>query len=223
MEVTAVSVKLPTFWQKSPAAWFIQAEAQFHLRNITCDPTKYYHVVAALDTETADRALSILACPPEENKYQALKAFLMSAFNLTEEERAQALFTMPGLGDRKPSELMDHMLALLGDHKPCFLFRHLFLAQLPDQIRAPLANSARKDDPRTLALEADQLYIASRNTQPALHQVKQRRQNPTHTTSADAGGFCFYHRQFGKHAKKCSPPCKFQNTQNQGNGQLGQH
>ncbi|RUS81701.1 hypothetical protein EGW08_010563 [Elysia chlorotica] len=67
---------------------------------------------------------------------------------------------MRGLGDSKPSELMDNMLSLLGDHKPCFLFRQLFMQQLPDNVRASLANSTCTDY-RALAQEADKLFIAA--------------------------------------------------------------
>ena len=51
-ETNAVAIKLPTFWAQQPEVWFLQAEAQFHIRKITDDTTKYYHVVAALDQET---------------------------------------------------------------------------------------------------------------------------------------------------------------------------
>ena len=50
-ETNAVAIKLPTFWAQQPKVWFLQAEAQFHIRKITDDTTKYYHVVAALDQE----------------------------------------------------------------------------------------------------------------------------------------------------------------------------
>lgn len=215
----AVSVKLPPFWHGSPTAWFIQAEAQFALRGVTVDDTKYYHVVAVLDTETANRALSILTAPPADNKYGTLKNFLLSAFDKTEEERASLLFNLTGLGDNKPSELMDKMLALLGDHEPCFLFRHIFLTQLPDFVRTSLANSKNKNNPRALALEADQLVIASTHVAPTpnVHQVRHHRVTP----QADV---CSYHRRFGNNARKCLEPCKFSQRfkQNQGNGSTGQ-
>ena len=47
----AVSLKLPAFWTSQPKVWFQQSEAQFTLRNITADDTKYYYVVAALDQD----------------------------------------------------------------------------------------------------------------------------------------------------------------------------
>ncbi|GFO10354.1 retrovirus-related pol polyprotein [Plakobranchus ocellatus] len=66
---------------------------------------------------------------------------------------------MNGLGDNKPSELMDNMLSLLGQHQPCFLFKKIFLQQLPDYVRTPLSVSAISDY-RTLAREADKLFLA---------------------------------------------------------------
>ncbi|XP_069753876.1 ethanolamine kinase 1-like isoform X7 [Narcine bancroftii] len=47
------AVKLPTFWPHRPHPWFQQAEAQFHIRNITNEATKFWHVVASLDEDSA--------------------------------------------------------------------------------------------------------------------------------------------------------------------------
>ncbi|GFR71912.1 retrovirus-related Pol polyprotein [Elysia marginata] len=160
MAVESVAIKLPTFWVTSPLAWFAQTEAQFALRNITQDETKYFHVLAALDTNTATRALSLLTAPQPSNKYGALKEFLISAFGLTDEERASTLLDLRGLGDYKPSELMDNMFSLLGGHTPCFLFKQIFMRQLPDQVRASLATSATSDY-RALAQEAEKLFLAT--------------------------------------------------------------
>ena len=109
MAVDSLAMKLPTFWVSNPAAWFAQAEAQFALSKITVDETKYYHVVAALDTNTATRALSALTAPPQENKIQTIKSFLSSAYGLTEEEWATTLLNMRGLGDAKPSVLVSQL------------------------------------------------------------------------------------------------------------------
>ena len=107
MSIEAVALKLPTFWTTCPLALFAQTKALSTLRNISSNDTRYFHVVAALDSQTATRALSVIASPPLTNKYEALKSFLCSAFGLSETER------LSGLGKRKPSELMDSMLALL--------------------------------------------------------------------------------------------------------------
>ena len=39
--VTAVSVKLPPFWPEKTRLWFAQAEAQFDVKGITVEKTKY--------------------------------------------------------------------------------------------------------------------------------------------------------------------------------------
>ena len=79
----AVALKLPTFWHASPNTWFIQAEAQFALRNVTADETRYYHVVASLDQDTASRLEDVLNQPPA-----TLKDRLLRTFCLSEGERA---------------------------------------------------------------------------------------------------------------------------------------
>ncbi|KAJ8386886.1 hypothetical protein AAFF_G00164830 [Aldrovandia affinis] len=73
----AVALKLPEFWQEHAAVWFAQAEAQFALRGITQEDTKYFYVVAALNSSTASRVLSLLQDPPEDDKYLALKQLLL--------------------------------------------------------------------------------------------------------------------------------------------------
>ena len=73
----AVTVKLPVFWQAQPAIWFEQAEAQFALRGISSDGTKYYHVLAALDQDTAARISDVIQNAPAFNKYNTLKERLL--------------------------------------------------------------------------------------------------------------------------------------------------
>lgn len=104
--VFAATVKLPEFWQHDLAQWFQHIEVQFHFCGITVDDIKYYHVVAA----------------PAAGKYNTLKAQLLRVFRLSNEERAARLLTLNGLGDSKPTELMENMLVLLGAGDTSFLF-----------------------------------------------------------------------------------------------------
>ena len=117
-----VSLKLPTFWTFQPQVWFEQAEAQFHIRNITVDVTKYYYVVSALDQDTAGYVIDLLRHPPAESKYDGIKKLLIDTFGLSKRERAARLLHMDVLGDRKLSMLMNEMLALMDGHTPCLLF-----------------------------------------------------------------------------------------------------
>jgi len=222
----AVQVKLPVFWVQNPAVWFAQAESQFALRGITRDSTKYHHVVSSLDNDSACRILDLLQVPPTTNMYKTIKARLSEAFMLSEFERAGKLLHFPDIGDEKPSELMDKMLALLGDHPPCFLFRRLFLEKLPEDIRAPLVQSGIEDC-RELAKQANLLWSAKFVVASSLTRIK----SPPITTTKkrvpfavfresfyqDGEGPCVFHAYHGKGARRCQAPCSFK----QGNANAG--
>jgi len=232
----AVALKLPSFWSSQPAVWFTQAEAQFHIRKITDDQTKYYYVVASLDQETANRLLDMLQSPPDADKYQALKGRLLETFGLSRRDRATKLLHISSLGDRKPSQLMDEMLCLLQDNHPCLLFEQLFLEKMPDDIRLQLANQSF-DDPRAVARYADILWQArSHSAWPTVGNTPVYTAS-VHATAAKAGPakqksrprryresgespsgdrMCFYHTRFGDKATKCESPCSYS-----GNDQTG--
>jgi len=124
--IHAVAVKLPEFWQHSPQPWFQHVNAQFQLRGIRQDITKYFHVVAALDESTTARAMGLLEAPPAACKYDMLRTFLLQLFELSEMEKADRLLSLNSLGDNKPSDLMEKM-SVLGSADPSFLFTHVFL------------------------------------------------------------------------------------------------
>ena len=232
----AVQLKLPTFWSSSPVTWFHQAEAQFALRNITVGATRYYYLVAALDQDTAQRLSDLLDNPPENGKYDQLKQRLLRTFQLSDSERAARLLRLSGLGDRRPSQLMEEMLHLHGGKPICYLFKELFLQQLPPVVRAHLSD-ADFTDPRQVALQADRLWRDSLQAQPPISAVIDSSPPPsevgeimpvTHANPATRSkrssvksgvgtkprapqpSLCFYHRRFGASAQHCRPPCAFQ-------------
>ena len=236
-EGNAVALKLPTFWTSQPQVWFSQAEAQFAIKNITAQTTKYYYVVAALDQQAAGRLVDILAVAPTGECYSELKARLLSTYGLGRQERAAKLLHMNGLGDRKPSELMDQMLSLLGGDHSCLLFEQLYLEQLPEDIRLQVA----RDDftnPRDLAAKADILWqaknsgaqdiarierreerretIASRPREERRETIASRPRTPVQTRK----GYCTYHMRFGAKAYQCQPPCSYKAA---GNADTGSH
>lgn len=225
--VNAATVKLPIVWTGNIAAWFVQAEAQFGLRGITTDQTKFWHVVAALDDVTATRAAFVLEDPPDDDtKYEALKKFLIAAFGFSEQQRAQQLLAITDLGDRQPSELMDVMLRFHGKHdRQCYLLREIFLRALPSAVRQGLANSQVKDM-RELAAEADRVFAACSQqclaplsmqedleVNPVTGRRGRRREEPR--TSDEE--LCYFHRRFGAAARQCRPPCAWR----QGNDRTG--
>ena len=132
-QVNSTAIKLSYFWQGNPEVWFRQVTSVFATRNpaITMQQTKFEYVIQALDNSTAECVQNIILDTPE-NPYNTLKAALIRAFGKTQAEKDQELLSLNGLGDRKPSELLQHMQNLNAD--PATLFKALFLAQLPSDV-----------------------------------------------------------------------------------------
>ena len=164
--VATVSVKLPPFWPDKTELWFAQAEAQFDIKGITVEKTKYSYVVSMLDTKTCEQAMDIIRRLPD-NPHTSLKNRLKKAYELTNDERADRIIDMGGLGDRTPSQCLNNMLLLVPEAEaqdPGFLFRRIFLRQLPMDVRTQLAQTTKTGTTTTvlreLATEADK-YFAS--------------------------------------------------------------
>ena len=131
--VNAAAVKLPQFWQGNPEVWFAQVESVFTTRNITTQKTKFDYVIQALDNFTADRVQAIVLNPPQDTQYDAIKKALIKAFGKSQDQKDQELLNLNGLGDRKPSALLQHMRNLNVD--PNTLFKALFLMQMPSDVQ----------------------------------------------------------------------------------------
>ena len=205
--------KTPTFCTSQPEVWFAQAEAQFTLRGITADETKYFYVLSSLDEEMATQLLDLISSPATDNKYITFKDHLMSTFGLNKCERASRLLHFRPLGDSKPSMLMDEMLALLGNHTPCLLFEQLLLQRIPEDMRIQLVD-AKFEDHCELVRRAGILWSshdigetlithAIECKSPATRQWQPDKRNST----PDSSRLCYYHHTFGEVARQCRQPC----------------
>jgi hypothetical protein len=150
--------KLPGFWSENPGLWFAQVECILANRNVTRQFNRYCLVVEALPHESLRLVADLVEQVPGVDPYSVLKGRLLSAHQLTDFQRAEALFDMPALGGRKPSQLMAAMLEVCprGAEK-CILFPCLFLRRLPRQLRVLLAR-ADLSDLKGLAEQADELW-----------------------------------------------------------------
>jgi hypothetical protein len=90
-----------------------------------------------------------------------LKRRLIRVFAPSQDERAARLLHMPAVADASPAQTMSNMLALLGDHKDCPLFRRLFMEQLPEDIRQHVLQSG-KTDYRDMADVAERFFLDKR-------------------------------------------------------------
>ena len=206
---SAVGIKLPPFWPTKPAVWFAQVEAQFSIRNINQDATKYAYLVTALDDEISTRVCDILENPPADDLYDTLKQRLLDTFRLDESDRAAQVLDYGPLGADKPSQRMDAMLALVpAGETPGFLFKEVFLRQLPASVR-PHLTSRDFADFRALARAADKLVGPESSAVDAIQKPSRRSSGRPTATTTSPPTVCWYHAKFGAAAAKCHQPCAF--------------
>jgi hypothetical protein len=163
VNVNAVAVKLPEFWPADPTTWFHQAEAAFRRSNVTQSFTKYDHVLMKLPTDVvmSVRDLVNMMQPNTADAYEQLKARLTASYGKTPWQQVNALLDMPPLGDRRPSHMMNEMLALIptGSNKDDYIFLGIFLRKLPSSMREHLA-AANHTTAAAMSAHADILWDA---------------------------------------------------------------
>ena len=125
--LAAVVMKLPPFDVIDPELLFIQCEDQFGIKNIAVDQTKYYYVVAPLDSVVQRRIKPTLIAPPVANKFDNLKQVLLAAYALSDEQKADKLLDANSLGDMKFSD----MLACMRGLESSALFKQVWLCPFP--------------------------------------------------------------------------------------------
>jgi hypothetical protein len=152
------NVKLPSFWQEAPVAWFKQVECVFRTKGVTDSLDKYCHVVAVLPPDTVRLIMDLVEETPTERPYEIVKDRLVDHLRLSEYERLDRLCNLPALGARKPSAMLATMLELCprGEEKSR-LFAGMFLQRLPRELRILLAHEDLADL-KLLAARADALH-----------------------------------------------------------------
>jgi len=163
VNVNAVAVKLPEFWPADPTTWFHQAEAAFRRSNVTQSFTKYDHVLMKLPTDVVMSVRDLVNAmqPNTADAYEQLKAWLTASYGKTPWQQVNALLDMPPLGDRRPSHMMNEMLALIptGSNKDDYIFLGIFLRKLPSSMREHLA-AANHTTAAAMSAHADILWDA---------------------------------------------------------------
>ena len=219
-KTNAVSVKLPEFFKSNPKRWFTQAEAQFEISGIKEETTKYYHILKGLDEQTTDEVSEWTDELPAREPYTKLKNALLKRFTPSETERAQSFFDIQPLGDGRPSDVMTKLIRLGPNVSEAheFLYKHVFLLQMPPHIRQALA-SVEFEGHREFGEAADSLWQATRSKTPGpsasttSSEVLAARK-PSKPPSAQSSKrsdpsssedtLCWYHRKHGSKAKKCA-------------------
>jgi len=159
--VAAVSkVDLPSFWEADPVLWFRQCESAFRRAGTVSSGVKFDHVVGKLPNAVSLSCRSLLLDINFEDKdaYERLKAHLCRSYGKTKWQLGYALLDSPGLGDRRPSQMLQDMRALMPPN--CVedtIFQCLFLKRLPSSTSAAIM-AADLDTIDQMAEMADRLF-----------------------------------------------------------------
>jgi hypothetical protein len=158
MEHGAGCVKLPDFWPHAPGIWFARAELRFEVSGVVAERHKFAYTVDALPYEALSLVADLVEAPPADRPYTVLKERLLIAHQLTPMEKAIKLMELPGLGDRRPSQLLADLLQACppGEQQTAF-FRGAFVKRLPAELQAHLSG-CESVDLKELAQRADQLW-----------------------------------------------------------------
>jgi len=119
-------------------------------------------VITSLSPEFAIEVRDLLIRPPAEDPYNTLKTELIKRTATSEQRKLQQLISGEDLGDWKPTQLLQRMQQLLGDHlgpaadNNSFL-KELFLQRLLPNVRMVLASPDEKTDLAKLADMVDKI------------------------------------------------------------------
>lgn len=138
-------VELPPFYQDDPRLWFAQVDLVFANFNITSDTTRFRYVATQLSGEALRSVSDLFLNPPAENKYEAIKRRVMSAYDEGDEARLRRLLRGHEIRDEKPTAYLHRLRSLAGNQCGNAILRSLFLEQLPEHIRTILVISDTTD------------------------------------------------------------------------------
>ena len=84
------SVKLPPFWAGNASSWFSTIEGSFELRGVTSQRAMFFNALQALPEFTITLIADLVETRPlPENPFDVLRARLLTAHQLTDNQRAE--------------------------------------------------------------------------------------------------------------------------------------
>ncbi len=151
---------LPAFWDADPVLWFRQCESAFRRAGTVFSGVKFDHVVGKLPNAVSLSCPSLLLSIKFEDKdaYERLKEHLCKNYSKSKWQQGYSLLDHPGLGDRRLSQLLQDMRALLPDKEvEGVLFQCLFLKRLPTSM-SDAVMAAGLENIEDMAAMADRLH-----------------------------------------------------------------
>ncbi len=159
--IAAVSkVDLPAFWEADPVLWFRQCESAFRRAGTVSSGVKFDHFVGKLPNAVSLSCRSLLLSINFEDKdaYERLQDHLCKNYSKSKWQQGYSLLDHPGLGDRRPSQLLQDMRALLPEKEAeGVIFQCLFLKRLPTTM-SDAVMAAGLENIEDMAAMADRLH-----------------------------------------------------------------
>lgn len=133
---TKMSVRPPPFMETAVSGWFAILDAQFHLANISCGGTKFFHVLASLPADVVARVDPTVIAGQD---FSSLKNVVIEMFEKSKPELFEKLISKNVMTGR-PSEFLGELRDVaskvgVGDD----LVRHKFIQSLPPAMSTVLA------------------------------------------------------------------------------------
>ena len=235
VNVVGAGFRLPDFWVEDPTVWFLQVDAKFRRARITSSRVKYDYVCPLLPPKVLTQCRDIIIAAASDDcadPFQLLRDRLVVSYTPSKWQLAHQIIHHPDIGDRRPSQLMASMLALLPEgERPNVLFQALFLERLPEDMRKTLG-TIKFETCRDMAQHGDLIWDAAmehkqviaavdvvaavqrpsspagRSGSPVRSGLSGRRDGRSGTPGpGKKGGLCSYHQRWGAAAHRCVPPC----------------
>lgn len=158
----AAKIKLAPLWQKKVQDWFVLTESTFHRHQILDSRLRFDLVLPALADDTLEQLGGVLRLAGRvADPYQVLKERLVELYSPAVIDLMYQLIWGAELGGRRPSQMMESMLALLPEGEPDgLLFKAHFVSRLPTDIRDQVAIHFEAMESRQLAKLADGIWFA---------------------------------------------------------------
>ena len=147
--------KVPDFWEDKPEFWFRIFDA--HLAHFRPSERGCFDALLPLLTPAARAVVHSVIRTPGPKPYSQARETLLRHFGRTPRQLARDLRDIRHLGDRSPSEFLEHAMSLLPD--PKVLFEVVLLDALPPNARVA---ALQHSDVRAMARAADAVWLENK-------------------------------------------------------------
>src|SRR5215469_1835416 len=150
---------IPAFQDSNVTLWFRQLDHSFH--DSTDQLSRYNAIITAIPFTLLTRIEDELSKAEDTSTpYDYIKRVIINATSASPHDRLTAILSQQNLGDRKPTDFLQHLLSLLSPGQATLeesLIRPLFLQKLPSQVQTVLSSLPLSTPLKEIAAAADRM------------------------------------------------------------------